>query len=168
MKIIVVALLTFISSTAIAQFNRGITNKDLKVLVGNWQGTAVITDTAYNNAMYSLSSVIEITDKTDSLVVNFTNTGTKGKAITEKTSLYIYDEGKMISIGGDAYEITYTSRRGIRLTLVAEKQAYENYKLMDFRQQYIFGPTVLNIIKEARFIDMDAYFIRSRASYTKK
>ena len=169
MKVILSALLVFFSTVITAQqFNRNITNKDLKGLVGTWLGAVVKTDTAYNNALVNLQGKVEIVDMADSIGLTATNKDTSGKITTEKSSLYIYGNNLMIRIAGVEYEVESTSRRGYNLTIVAVRQGYENYKLMDFRQQIIFSPQTLNIIKEARFIDMDAYFIRSRAAYKKQ
>ena len=168
MKIIFSAMLIFFSVAANAQqFNRNITNKDLKTLVGTWSGPVVITDTAYNNALVNVQGKVEIIDMGDSIGLAATFTDKAGKTTVEKSSFYIYGNNLMIRIGGVEYEVESTSRRGYNLTIIAVRQAYENYKLMDFRQQIIFGPQFLNIVKEARFIDMDAYFIRSRATYKK-
>lgn len=149
------------------QFNRQVTNQDIKSIAGIWNGNVVKTDTAYNNAMLNFTSKVEITESGDSLLLNFTYTDANGKHTTEKTSLNILPD-MMIRIGGVEYELTSMSRRGITKILVAEKQAYENYKLMDFRQQIILAPNELKIIREARFIDMDAYFIRYRSVFRKK
>jgi hypothetical protein len=159
----------FFSATLTAQqFNRTIANKDLKALVGVWTGPVVNTDTAFNNALLTVQGKVEIEDMADSIGLTFAFTDANNKISIEKCSLYIYDNDQKIRIGGVEYEIESTSRRSYNLTIIAGRQGYENYKLMDFRYQIYFGPHFLNIIKEARFPYMDAYFIRSRASYTKK
>lgn len=168
MKIIFGVLFIFLSTVATAQqFNRNITNKDLKGLIGTWTGPVAITDTSYNNALVNVQGKVEVVDMADSIDLTATYTDKAGKITVEKSSLYIFDNNLKIRIAGVEYEIESTSRRGFNITVVAVRQDYEKYKLMDFRQQIIFGPQFLNIIKEARFIDMDAYFIRSRAAYKK-
>lgn len=169
MKIMLISLLIFFSTTVSAQqFNRSITNKDLKGLVGVWTGPVVITDTAYNNALLSAQGKVEIVDMGDSLGLNYTYTDQNGKISTEKSSLCIYDNDLNIRIGGIAYEVESTSRKGYNLTLIAVRQGYEKYKLMDFRILIFFGPMYLNITSQARFPEMDEYFNRSRASYKKQ
>jgi hypothetical protein len=169
MKIIFGTMLILSSVTLSAQpFTKPISNRELKGLAGNWAGNVTKTDDAYNNALIPLKGAVEVVENSDSLLLNFTYTDASGKESTEKTSLCILENEMKIRIGGDLFEITSAIRRGPKITIIAEKQAYENYKLMDFREQIIFGAQTFDIIKEARFIDMDAYFIRIRGAFTRK
>jgi hypothetical protein len=169
MKIILGTMVIFFSATLSAQqFTRPIPNSVLKPLIGEWAGNVTKTDDAYNNALIPLEGKVEVKEDADSLLLNFTYTDVNGKETTEKSSLYLLENELKIRIGGDLFEITSAIRRGPNITIIAEKQAYENYKLMDFRQQIIFSPKNFKLVKEARFIDMDAYFIRLRGTFDKK
>ena len=125
----------------------------------------VIAVDALPNGIYYL----KIVDMKDSLVFNYTFTGADGKQHTEKNSMRIYDNGNKLSFDSAQFDIVDTRRRGIRLTLIAERAGAENFRSADFQETIILGPGMLNYTKGIRYMDMtDAYFIRKRVILTKK
>jgi hypothetical protein len=176
MKIIFSTLLVFCSLAVNAQNNRGlIFNKDLKILVGNWEGTVVYTDPKKNNAQVILKTRIQVTDLTDSLKLNFIYTDPDKNETRDSSILRIYDKEDKIRIDNELFDIAST-RRGPRMEVVAEREGYDNFQetgfdprfKADFRQVITFGPANLNIVKEMKYSANEFYFIRSRSAFTKK
>lgn len=168
MRIILSMLLFFFSGAVIAQESRALVyNKELKVLAGNWAGPMVYTDPAKNNAQVTLQAKLEITDLGDSLALKYSYTDTDGKEFIEKSYLRISDKEDQLSIDGELYDIVYTARKGPRLTVIAEKQGFDNKLVADLKQTLVFGPANLSIVKEARYMENEFYFIRRRATFVK-
>ena len=167
MKIILNLLFFFCSGIAMAQGGRsGITDKEMKGLVGNWAGTMVYTA---EKSQLTFATTLQVVDMKDSLAFNFTYTGADGKQLTEKNSMRIYEDGNKLSFDSAQFDIVDTRRRGIRLTLIAERAGVENFRSADFQETIILGPGILNFTKGIRYMDMtDAYFIRKRITLTKK
>ncbi len=169
MKIIVSIFLIIFSTALYAQNNRGLVfNKDLKLLPGNWGGTIVFTDVTKNNAQVTLQPLLVITEQADSLGLYFKYIETAGNEKTDTNYIRIYDKEDKLSIDGEMYDIVFTARKGPRLTVIGEKQGFDNNKVADLRQTLIFGQANLNILKEVRYMENEFYFIRSRAIFTKK
>lgn len=177
MKIIFCTLFIFCYLAINAQNNRGLVfNKELKILVGNWEGRVVYTDPKKNNAQVILQTRLQVTDLTDSLKLNFIYTDPDGKATRDSSILRIYDKEDKLSIDHALYDIVSTARKGPRLEVVGERGGYDNIleagfdpRLQaDFRQIMTFGATNLNIVKELRYSGNEFYFIRSRSAFTKK
>ena len=167
MKIIVSALLIFFQLTAVAQ-NNSISNAELKALVGNWTGTAVNTVFFNGQNQVTLTVVLEVVDMKDSLQLNFTYTESGGKQFTETNYLYVYNNSSKLSFDSAQFDIAEIRRRGVRLTVYAEREGYENYKSVDFQDILIIGPGILNITKGIRAADAVDFAIRKRLSLTKK
>lgn len=169
MKIILSVMLFLISTVVIAQNNRGlIFNKELKTLAGNWAGNMIYTDIKKNNTQVTLPTKLEIIDLNDSLELKYFYTDSDGKAVSDTSSLRIYDVEDKLSIDGELYDIVSTGRKGPRLIVVGEKQGFDNNLVADLRQTVIFGPANLSIVKEVRYMENEFYFIRNRATFTKK
>lgn len=167
MKIIVSALLIFFHLTAVAQ-NNSISNAELKALVGNWTGTAVNTVFINGQNQVTLAVVLEVVDMKDSLQLNFTYTEPGGKQLTETNYLYVYNNSSKLSFDSAQFDIAEIRRRGVRLTVYAEREGYENYKSVDFQDILLIGPGILNITKGIRAADAVDFAIRKRLSLTKK
>lgn len=149
--------------------NRGlIYNKDLKMLVGTWTGNMVFTDPKKNNQQFTLPTKLVITDKTDSLSVIFFYTNPDGIEVSDTSSLRIYDKEDKLKIDGELYDLVSTLRKGPGLQVVGEKQGFDERRVADLRQSLVFGPNHLRIMKEVRYIENEFYFIRNRATFTKK
>ena len=167
MKIIVSALLIFFQLTAVAQ-NNSITNAEFKALVGNWTGTAVNTVITNGQNQVTLAAMLEVIDMKDSLQLNFTYTQPDGKQLTEINYLYVYNNSSKLSFDSAQFDIAEIRRRGVRLTVYAEREGYENYKPVDFQDILLVGPGILNITKGIRSGDAVDFAIRKRISLTKK
>ena len=167
MKIIVSALLIFFQLTAVAQ-NNSISNAELKALVGNWTGTAVNTVFINGQNQVTLAVVLEVVDMKDSLQLNFTYTEPGGKQLTETNYLYVYNNSSKLSFDSAQFDIAEIRRRGVRLTVYAEREGYENYKSVDFQDILLIGPGILNITKGIRAADAVDFAIRKRLLLTKK
>ena len=168
MKIIFSILFFFFSMIVIAQPPAGVTDNELKALVGNWAGSMVYTGYTDEKSQVTLATKLEIVDMKDSLVFNFTYTEPGGKQITEKKSLRIYENGNRLSFDSAQFDIVVTRRRGPRLTIIAERTGVENFRSADFQEIINLGPGILNFTKGIRYMDMtDAYFIRKRVTLTK-
>jgi len=169
LKIIFSIFLFIFSAAGYAQSNRALVyNKDLKVLPGNWGGTIVYTDFTKNNAQVTIQAGLVITELADSLALYFNYTETGGKEINDTNYIRIYDKEDKLSIDGEMYDIVFTARKGPRLTVIGEKQGFDNNKVADLRQTLVFGQANINILKEVRYMENEFYFIRSRAIFTKK
>ena len=177
MKIILGTLVIFCSLAVNAQNNRALVfNKELKLLVGNWEGVVVYTDPKKNNAQVILKTRLQVIDLTDSLKLNFIYTGPDGNETRDSSILRIYDKEDKLRIDDGLYDIVSTARKGPRLEVVGERGGYDNIleagfdpRLQaDFRQIITFGATNLNIVKELRYSGNEYYFIRSRSTFTKK
>jgi hypothetical protein len=170
MKIFFSLLFSFFSVLVVAQQDRKalILNKELKVLAGNWAGPVVFTDPLKNDAQVSFQAKLLITDLGDSLALEFSYTDADGKETMEKTFLRILDKEDMLRLDGELYDIGFTGRKGPRLTIIAEKQGMDNSRVADLKQTIIFGPANLSMVKEVRYMENEFYFIRRRATFTKK
>ena len=167
MKIIVSVFFIFFQLTSIAQ-NNSITNAEFKALVGNWTGTAVNTIISNGQNQITFSAMLEVVDKKDSLQLNFTYTQPDGKQLTETNYLYVYNNSSKLSFDSAQFDIAEIRRRGVRLTIYAEREGYENYKSVDFQDILLIGPGILNITKGIRSGDAVDFAIRKRVSLTKK
>ncbi|HNH22756.1 MAG TPA: hypothetical protein PLY26_11450, partial [Ferruginibacter sp.] len=95
-------------------------------------------------------------------------TDPEGKQTTETNSFRIYEDGNRLSFDSAQFDIVDTRRRGVRVTIIAEREGVENYRSADFQETINFGPGILNYTKGIRYMDMsDAYFIRKRVTLTK-
>jgi hypothetical protein len=167
MKIILSALFIFLQLAALAQ-NNSITNAEFKALAGNWLGTSVNTVSGGVVNQVTLSVALEVVDKNDSLQFNFTYTEPGGKQTTETNFLYVYNNSSKLSFDSAQFDIAEIRRRGIRLTIYAEREGYENYKPVDFQDILTIGPGILNITKGIRAADAVDFAIRKRLTLTKK
>ncbi len=167
MKIILSATLIFLQLTSFAQ-NNSITNAEFKALVGSWTGTTVNTVSGGTVNQITLSVALEVVDLKDSLQFNFTYTEPGGKQTTETNFLYVYNNSSKLSFDSAQFDIAEIRRRGVRLTIYAEREGYENYKPVDFQDIFIIGPGILNITKGVRSGDAVDFAIRKRLSLTKK
>ena len=167
MKIFLSCLVFLCSITAMAQPGRGsITEKELKDLAGNWAGTMVYTG---DSSQITSVVALEVVDMKDSLVFNYTFTHKDGKQVKEKNSFRIYEEGNKLSFDSAQFDIVSTRRRGIRLTIIAERFGVENFRSADFQETINMGPGIFNYTKGIRYMDMsEAYLIRKRVTLTKK
>lgn len=170
MKIFLSTVFLVISTLLSAQVNRNkVFNKDLKLLVGNWAGNTVLTDVTKNNAQVNLRTSITVTELRDSVMLSFEFADPEGKTSSEKTSLYIDEAADQLIVDAVAYDIASTARRGSRLTVVAEKNyGADNNRVADLKLTFTFEAAALSIVKEVRYVENQFYFIRSRASYSKK
>lgn len=167
MKIIFSILFFFFSMIVIAQPPRGVTNNELKALVGNWAGSMVYTDYNKGISQVTLQTQLEIVDMKDSLALNFIYTEPNGKKVIEKKYMRIYEEGNKLSFDSAQFDIMEIRRRGVRLTIIAEREGADNFRSADFMQTIIIGPGILNITKEVRYRDMVEYSIRYRLALKK-
>jgi hypothetical protein len=167
MKIILSASLIFLQLAAFAQ-NNSITNAEFKSLVGNWTGTSVNTVSSGPVNQVTLSVVLEVVDLKDSLQLNFTYTEPGGKQSAETNFLYVYNNSSKLSFDSAQFDIAEIRRRGIRLSIYAEREGYENYKPVDFQDILIIGPGILNITKGIRSGEAVDFAIRKRLALTKK
>jgi len=168
MKIILSAVLIFLQFAAMAQGPNTVTNAELRALVGNWTGTSVNTVTGGPANQVTLTVALEVVDKKDSLQLNFTYTEPGGKQTAETNYLYVYNNSSKLSFDSMQFDIAEVRRRGVRLTVYAEREGYENYKQVDFQDILLIGPGILNITKGIRSADAVDFAIRKRLSLTKK
>jgi hypothetical protein len=167
MKIILSASLIFLQLSALAQ-NNSITNAEFKVLVGNWTGSSVNTIFSNGQNQITIATTLEVIDMKDSLQFNFVYTQPDGKQLTETNFLYVYNNSSKLSFDSAQFDIAEIRRRGVRLSIYAEREGYENYKPVDFQDILIIGPGILNITKGIRGADAVDFAIRKRLSLTKK
>jgi hypothetical protein len=99
---------------------------------------------------------------------NFTYTDETGKQLFEKYPLRIYDNGDKLSFDSTQFEITDIRRRGIRLTIYAEREGYVTNRQVEWQDIFIIGPGILNITKGIRYPDMIDFSIQKRLTLTKK
>lgn len=170
MKIIFGVLFLFFSTAVTAQNPRAMVfNKELKILIGNWEGKTVYTDPAKNNTQFTLQTRLEVIDLKDSIAFHFTHTWPDGKMTYDTTNVCIYDKMDSLSYDHELYEIVSTGRRGpTSMIVVAEKQGFDNRLVADLRRTLTFGPYNLGILKEARYMENEFFFIRSRSTLVKK
>jgi hypothetical protein len=167
MKIILSASLIFLQLTAAAQIN-SVSNAELKALVGNWTGTSVNTVFINGQNQVTLATTLEVVDMKDSLQLNFLYTQPDGKQISETNYLYVYNNSSKLSFDSAQFDIAEIRRRGVRLTIYAEREGYEDYKPVDFQDILLIGPGILNITKGIRSGDAVDFAIRKRLTLTKK
>lgn len=168
MKTVYTALIIFLHLTVTAQIN-SVSNAELKTLAGKWTGTSVNTVSINGQSQITLTVALDITDMKDSLQLNFVYTYPDGKQTTETNSLYVYNNSSKLSFDSAQFDIAEIRRRGVRLSIYAEREGYdENYKPVDFQDILIIGPGILNITKGTRSGDAVDFAIRKRMSLTKK
>ncbi len=171
MKTILSSLLIFLQLAATAQIAKPVTNEELKALVGNWTGPMVATGFAFADGknQHTYTTVLEVVDMQDSLMFNFTYTDVaSGKQLIEKYPLRVYDGGGKLNFDSTQFEITDTRRRGIRLTVYAEREGYNDNRRVEWQDVFIIGPGILNITKGIRYPDMIDFSILKRLTLTKK
>jgi hypothetical protein len=178
MKTISIVLFLSITVPALSQNNRGLVfNKELKTLVGKWEGTTVYTDPKKNNAQVTLKTRLEVVDLSDSLQLYFTYTDPEGKDSTDTSILRIYDKEDKLRFDHQLFTIGSTARKGSNIMMVmGERPGYDNIITpgfdprlkADFRQTMTFGPKNLNIVRELRYEENEFYFIRVRSVLVKK
>jgi hypothetical protein len=168
MKIIVSALFILSSFIATAQIAKPVTNEELKTLVGNWTGPMVATGFVDGKNQHTYTTALEVVDMKDSLMFNFTFTGEAGKQLIEKYPLRIYNNGDKLSFDSTEFDITEIRRRGIRLTVYAEREGYDQNRRVEWQDVFIVGPGILNITKGIRYPDMIDFSILKRLTLTKK
>lgn len=168
MKTIFIALLIFLQMTAIGQVAKPVTNEELKALVGNWTGPMVATGFVDGKNQYTYATALEVTDMKDSLMFNFIFTGEAGKQLAESYALRIYDNGGKLSFDSTTFDITDIRRRGVRLTVYAEREGYDQNRRVEWQDVFIIGPGILNITKGIRYPDMIDFSIQKRLTLTKK
>jgi hypothetical protein len=168
MKIIFSALFMFLQIVVFAQTAKPVTNAELKALVGNWTGSMVATGFVDGKNQHNFSTALEVTDMQDSLMFNITYTDETGKQLFEKYPLRIYDNGDKLSFDSTQFEITDIRRRGIRLTIYAEREGYDTNRQVEWQDIFIIGPGILNITKGIRYPDMINFSIQKRLTLTKK
>ena len=177
MKTIFSVLLLFFSAAVTAQNNRGLVfNKELKMLVGNWEGTTIYTDPKKGNLQFTLKTKLEVIDLTDSLKLNFSYTDPEGMETMDTSILRIYDKEDKLRIDHQLYDIVSTGRKGPRMEVVAEREGFDNILKpgfdpslkADFRQTITFDAGNLKIVRELRFMENEYFFIRMRSTLIKK
>lgn len=168
MKILFSALLILLQMAVVAQTDKPVTNAELKALIGNWTGPMVATGFVDGKNQHSYSTTLEVVGMQDSLMFNFTFTGEAGKQLTEKYPLRIYDNGSKLNFDSTQFEITEIRRRGIRLTIYAEREGYDQNRRVEWQDVFIIGPGILNITKGIRYPDMIDFSIQKRLTLTKK
>lgn len=170
MKTVFFTLLVFLQITVIAQIAKPVTNEELKALVGNWTGPMVATGFVDGKNQHTYSTALEVTDMKDSLMFNFTFTGEAGKQLIEKYALRIYNNGDKLSFDSTEFDITDIRRRGVRLTIYAEREGYneDRSRRVEWQDIFIIGPGILNITKGIRYPDMVDFSILKRLTLTKK
>ena len=156
--------------TAVAQIAKPVTNAELKALVGNWTGPMVATGFSDGKNQHTFSTALEVTDMQDSLMFNFIFTGEGGEQFAEKYALCINSNGDKLSFDSTEFDITEIRRRGVRLTIYAEREGYtENLsRRTEWQDIFIIGPGILNITKGIRYPDMIDFSIQKRLTLTKK
>ncbi len=167
MKIILSAVLICLQLAVVAQ-KTSITNAEFKALIGSWTGTSVNTVFVNGQNQVTLATTLEVVDMKDSLQLNFVYTQPDGKQFTETNSLYLYDNSSKLSFDSAQFDIAEVRRRGVRLTIYAEREGYENYKPVDFQDILLIGPGILNITKGVRSGNAVDFAIRKRLTLTKK
>lgn len=168
MKILLSLLMSVIVLTARAQPLNSVTNAELKALAGKWSGTSVNTVFSNGQNQVTLTVALEVVDLKDSLQLNFMYTDPAGKQSAETNYLYVYNNSSKLSFDSTQFDIAEIRRRGVRLTIYAEREGYENYKPVDFQDILIIGPGILNITKGIRSADATDFAIRKRISLTKQ
>lgn len=171
MKTIFTALFMLLCMAALAQpAAKPISNEELKALAGNWTGQMIATGFADGKNQHSYATALQVTDMQDSLMFSFTFTGEDGKQLVEKYPLRIYDNNSKLSFDSTQFEITEVRRRGVRLTLYAEREGYtpDMTRRVEWQDSFIIGPGILNITKGIRYPDMVDFSILKRLTLTKK
>lgn len=171
MKVLLSVLLIFLQIATVAQTARPVTNAELKALVGNWTGPMVATGFKFADGknQHTYSTVLEVIDMQDSLMFNFAFTDViTNEQLIEKFPLRIYDNGSKLSFDSTQFEIADLSRRGIRLTIYAEREGYHENRRVEWQDIFIIGPGILNITKGIRYPDMIDFSIQKRLTLTKK
>lgn len=166
MKIILASLLLFSSFFAAAQ-KGGVTADELNKLAGNWSGTLTYTDYSNDTSKTSLPTKLEIIDLKDSLGFNYTYTEPNGTLVKDKGSLRYLKEVDQLFIDGDTYYVNAVRRRGVRLTIIADREGTDNNKEAEIRKTITIGPSVLIIIKEVKYSGAKEYFVRNKTELQK-
>lgn len=170
MKLIFSILFVTFCVATYSQFNRNkVFNKDLKHLAGKWAGTMVYTDFNKNNAQVTLRVKLNVADLRDTLLLGFEFTEPDKTKRYDSSSIFIDDVSEILHIGGEAFKIVSTARRGPRLTVVGEQYyGSDNNRVADHRYTIVFGTTSISVKHEVRYVENEYFFIRSRANYSRK
>ena len=151
MKIIFSTLFLCFSFSAMAQLNRGgYTANDLKDLPGNWTGTMVYTTNSADKSQVTYKTSLEIVAMKDSFMLKFIHTGTDGNQLIENYALRIYEDGNKMRFDSSEYHIMAIRRRGVRLSIIIEREGVDKTLSADFQQTITIGPGILNIEKKIR------------------
>jgi hypothetical protein len=104
----------------------------------------------------------------DSLQFNFVYTRADGNTFKETSFLYVYDNNSKLSFDSAQFDIAEVRRRGVRLSIYAEREGYENNRPAELQVKFLVGSGRLNIKKGVRFGEAIDYSIRNRLTLTKK
>jgi hypothetical protein len=167
MKILLSTVLIFLQLAAVAQRST-VTNAEFKALAGSWTGTVVNTAFPSGQNQVTLTTTLEVVDMKDSLQFNFVYTRADGNTFKETNFLYVYDNNSKLSFDSAQFDIAEVRRRGVRLSIYAEREGYENNRPAEFQVILLIGPGILNITKGVRFGEAIDYSIRNRLTLTKK
>lgn len=169
MKTIFTALILFAAFTATAQVGaRGVSAKDFQDLTGTWTGKLVYTDYGDDKTQVSLPAQAQIVYLKDSVLMNFTYTEPNGKQVIDKGSLRMYGDGDKISINGEEYLVNAVRRKGVRLSIIAEKEGTDINKEAIIRKTVIMGPGILIINKYVQYTGAKTWLLRNKTELSKK
>lgn len=169
MKIILCSLFLFLSVCVLAQNKRGLTNQDLKLLVGQWTGTMSYTSYTDDSTLGNIAVSLKVEDKTDSLLLSYLFKENDGKQRKLVNRMLVYEDGNMISFEGEENFVTAVRRKGVRLTIVMDNiETFDNLREAEIRRTITINPKSINILKEIKYAGTENYFARNNISLIKQ
>jgi len=167
MKFILTSLLLLITTFAFTQ-KKGATMRDFDSLPGNWTGQFIYyTSDAAGVTQTTVQTKLEIVNKVDSLVLNFTPVAANSKTSAFQSSLRIFDDGKQLFYDSHEFDIVAVRRVGQRLTIIADREGTDDKKDATIRETFVIFPGVLNVTTEVKYDTAEKFIVRNKLELKK-
>lgn len=131
---------------------------------GQWTGTLTYTDYSDDISQSTLECVMKIEWTGNKATLSFGFTEPNGKIVYDKNKLKVYANEKAVKYDGDKYFVdsfNVDSNTG-DWGLVISTHGKDNRKPALIRQSIIFDSHTLTLLKEVRYEDSEAYFVRNK------
>jgi hypothetical protein len=163
MRIILSFLFVFFTVTGNAQRKGAITQKDLELFPGKWEGNLVYTDYKDDSTQVTLKVNLDITAGEDGLLLHSTYIEPNGQLVKDSSLLLIDDVASTITYSGDVYSIFKVRRTSKQLIIVASMDGQDNNKDVEIQQNFTISAHSFIILKQVRYLDKaEKFFTRHK------
>ena len=162
MKLIITNLLVLLSLGAYTQ--TGITPEDLKIIIGNWEGSITYLD-YQTNRPFTMPANLIVNQGKDKNSLTLSHIYPNEPKANNSEKIKISRNGSLLN------KNLVTSRKKLKnesIQIQTMHQGKDDDKTARIRYTYILGNALFLIRKEVQFNQKDDWIKRSEYSYTKK